>query len=78
MNQDRLSVIVRMVVLGWSASLLTASYLGIIKTLDATFIAGLLTSTLGSFGLSVIGKEPEKKPPGTKPLTPPPTRTPKP
>jgi hypothetical protein len=71
MNQDRLSVLVRITVLAWSASLLTASYLGIIKTLDATFIAGLLTSTLGSFGLTVMGRNTENTPPGTKPPTPP-------
>lgn len=67
MTADRLSTIVRMSVLAWSASLLTASYLGIVRDLDATFIAGLLTSTLGTFGLQVVGKPQSQQEPGPAP-----------
>ena len=58
----------------WTATLLTAYYAKVLPQMDATFIAGLLTSTLGSLGVEVMKKndEDDKTPPPT------PTRNPKP
>jgi hypothetical protein len=61
----------------WTAGLLTAYYAQLLPKMDATFIAGLLTSTLGSLGIDVIRKNDDDD---RAPSTPrqPPTRTPKP
>ena len=60
----------------WSAAMLTAYYAKILPQMDATFMAGLLTSTLGSLGVDVMKKNTEEDhPPVTKPVTP---RSPKP
>lgn len=45
----------------WTGSMLTAHYAGILRDIDATFIAGLLTSTLGSMGVDVMRKNDEDK-----------------
>lgn len=69
-NAMKLSVVV------WTAGLLTAYYAQLLPKMDATFIAGLLTSTLGSLGIDVMRKlDDDDKP--SAPRTPP-TRTPKP
>lgn len=61
----------------WTAGLLTAYYAQLLPKMDATFIAGLLTSTLGSLGIDVIRKnDDDDKAPPTARTTP--TRTPKP
>ena len=61
----------------WTAGLLTAHYAQLLPKMDATFIAGLLTSTLGSLGIDVIRKsDDDDKTPPTARTTP--TRTPKP
>ena len=62
----------------WTATLLTAYYAKVLPQMDATFIAGLLTSTLGSLGVEVMKKndEDDKTPPPASPPTP--TRNPKP
>ena len=61
----------------WTAGLLTAYYAQLVPKMDATFIAGLLTSTLGSLGIDVMRKndDDDQTPPT---LRQPPTRTPKP
>lgn len=41
----------------WAAAMLTAHYMGVVKSMDATFIAGLFTSTLATFGVT----QPQKK-----------------
>jgi len=45
--------IVKAVVLAWSATLLTVSYLGIFPQMkmDNTFVASLLTGAMASFGI---------------------------
>lgn len=61
----------------WTATLLTAYYARMLPSMDATFIAGLLTSTLGSLGIDVIRKlDDDDKTPTKAPTIP--TRTPKP
>ena len=44
---------VRLIVLGWSATLLTISYLGIFPgmKMDSTFVASLLTGAMAGFGI---------------------------
>ena len=69
-NLMKVSVVV------WSASMLTAYYAKILPQMDATFMAGLLTSTLGSLGVDVMKKSPEEED-KIKPSAPP-TRTSKP
>ena len=70
-NVMKISVVV------WTAGLLTAYYAKILPQMDATFIAGLLTSTLGSLGVDIMKKDDDKSPP-TPPTPTIPTRTPKP
>jgi hypothetical protein len=70
-NVMKISVVV------WTASLLTAYYAKILPQMDATFIAGLLTSTLGSLGVDVMKKN-EDENPSEPPKVQPPSRTPKP
>ena len=69
-NAMKLSVVV------WTAGLLTAYYAQLLPKMDATFIAGLLTSTLGSLGIDVMRKLDDDDKPAA-PRTPPP-RTPNP
>lgn len=69
-NAMKISVVV------WTAGLLTAYYAQLLPKMDATFIAGLLTSTLGSLGIDVIRKGDDDD--RTPPKAPIPTRTPKP
>jgi len=68
--------IMKVSVVVWTAGLLTAYYAKILPQMDATFIAGLLTSTLGSLGVEVLKKSDEEE--KTPTPTPPTTRTPKP
>ena len=48
-----LADIVRVLVLGWSATLLTVSYLGIFPgmKMDSTFVASLQTGAMAGFGI---------------------------
>ena len=67
----------KITVVVWTAGLLTAYYAQLLPKMDATFIAGLLTSTLGSLGIDVMRKndDDDQKPQPPRQL---PTRTPKP
>lgn len=69
--------IMKISVVVWTAGLLTAYYAKILPQMDATFIAGLLTSTLGSLGVDVMKKSAEDEEKAAKAPTIP-TRTPKP
>jgi hypothetical protein len=62
----------------WTASLLTAYYARVLPQMDATFIAGLLTSTLGSLGIDIMKKNDDDKDDGPKVTPTTPIRTPKP
>jgi len=65
---DRLASLVRVAVLGWSAALLTLSYMGGPKA-DQTFIASVFSASMASFGLaSNNGSNGNSKP--TRPATP--------
>ncbi len=62
-----LADIVRVLVLGWSATLLTVSYLGIFPSMkmDSTFVASLLTGAMAGFGIERKGNGQAKKAPPT-------------
>lgn len=47
---------VRVIILGWSAGLLTASYAGLLPKMDPTFIASILTASLATFGVDAVKK----------------------
>lgn len=59
--------VVRVMVLGWSATLLTVSYLNIIPgmKMDSTFVASLLTGAMAGFGIERKGNGAQKKEPPT-------------
>ena len=64
------ATIVQVAVLLWSASVLTAGWLGLAKNADSTFIAGIFTSVLGNFGIHAMKRQEEEektKPPSRKP-----------
>lgn len=58
---------VRVLVLGWSATLLTISYLGIFPgmKMDSTFVASLLTGAMAGFGIERKANGQAKKTPPT-------------
>ena len=61
--------VVRVMVLGWSATLLTVSYLNIIPgmKMDSTFVASLLTGAMAGFGIErKTGNQTKKEPPTVK------------
>lgn len=49
--------VVRMMVLAWSATLLTVSYLNVVPgmKMDSTFVASLLTGAMAGFGIERKG-----------------------
>ena len=47
----------RILVLGWSAALLTASYGGFLPKMDPTFIASIFTASLATFGVDAVKKD---------------------
>lgn len=49
--------VVRLIILGWSACLLTLGYMDYLKKMDATFIASVFTSTLATFGVDAANKK---------------------
>ena len=53
--------VIKISVVVWTAALLTAYYGKILPQMDATFIAGLLTQTLGSLGLEVMKKDKDEE-----------------
>jgi hypothetical protein len=55
-----LNTMVRFIVLGWSAGLMTMSYAGLMPKMDPTFIASVFTGTLATFGVDTIKKKEEE------------------
>jgi len=51
------AVRVRIIVLTWSAGLLTASYAGFLPKMDPTFIASIFTASLATFGVDAVKKD---------------------
>ena len=48
---------IRLIILGWSATLLTLNYMDYLKKMDATFIASVFTSALATFGVDAANKK---------------------
>jgi hypothetical protein len=59
--------LVRVVILSWSAAILTLNYVTIPglqqKQIDPTFIASVFTGTLATFGVQTASKKKEEKEP---------------
>ena len=55
-HDEGVATLVRLIILGWSAAILTINYLqvpGLAKTnIDPTFIASVFTGTLATFGVA--------------------------
>ena len=49
--------LVRIGILIWSAGLLTASYMNIVKNPDEAFIASIFTAALSTFGIEKISEK---------------------
>lgn len=69
MNKMPVSTFVQISVLVWSATILTAGWVGVIQHADNTFTAGIFTSILSNFGIHAVNRkreeeenEPTKKP----------------
>ena len=63
---EGLSALVRVVILSWSAAILTLNYVTIPgvpqKNIDPTFIASVFTGTLATFGVQPAKKKDEETP----------------
>lgn len=61
---EGVSTIVRVIILGWSAAILTLNYVTVPgipqKNIDPTFIASVFTGTLATFGVVPTKKREEK------------------
>lgn len=63
---EGLSALVRVVILSWSAAILTLNYVTVPgmpqKNIDPTFIASVFTGTLATFGVQPAKKKDEETP----------------
>ena len=63
---EGVSTLVRVIILGWSAAILTLNYVTVPgipqKNIDPTFIASVFTGTLATFGVMPAKKKDEEKP----------------
>ena len=55
-GRDYIGHFVRIIILGWSLSMMTLGYMGKVR-IDGAFTAGLVSGVLGSYGLSVGNKK---------------------
>jgi hypothetical protein len=64
-TENGMGQLIRVVILSWSAALLTASYAGMFAKMDPTFIATVFTASAATFGINTMKKsgddEDEKK-----------------
>ena len=62
---EGLSALVRVIILSWSAAILTLNYVTIPglqqKQIDPTFIASVFTGTLATFGVQTASKKKDEK-----------------
>ena len=62
---EGVSTLVRVIILGWSAAILTLNYVTVPgvpqKNIDPTFIASVFTGTLATFGVMPSKKKEESK-----------------
>lgn len=66
---------VRFAILVWSAGLLTASYMNIVKNPDEAFIASIFTATLSTFGIEKLNTSSSSTEKGSSAPPRPPVRT---
>ncbi len=75
MKRTCIPTIVQVTVLVWSAGILTAGWVGVLKNADTTFTAGIFTSILANFGVQARknqeDEEDEKQEPKPEPKSPP-------
>ena len=55
-GRDYVGHFVRIIILGWSLSVMTLGYMGKVR-IDGAFTAGLVSGVLGSYGISVGQKK---------------------
>ena len=55
-NENAMGQLIRICILGWSATLLTASYAGTLSKMDPTFIATVFTASAATFGINTMKK----------------------
>jgi len=64
-KENTMGQLIRIMILSWSAALLTASYAGMLAKMDPTFIATVFTASAATFGINTMNKngndEDEKK-----------------
>ena len=59
-KENGMGQLIRVVILSWSAALLTASYAGMFAKMDPTFIATVFTASAATFGVNTMKKDSEK------------------
>ena len=55
-KENKMSTLIRILILSWSAALLTASYAGALSKMDPTFIATVFTASAATFGINTMKK----------------------
>jgi len=55
-KENKMSTLIRVLILSWSAALLTASYAGALSKMDPTFIATVFTASAATFGINTMKK----------------------
>jgi len=59
-KENGMGQLIRVVILSWSAALLTASYAGMFAKMDPTFIATVFTASAATFGINTMKKSGEE------------------
>ena len=60
-HANAMGQLIRIIILGWSAALLTASYAGALSKMDPTFIATVFTASAATFGINTMKKSGEEE-----------------
>ena len=55
-KENAMGQLIRIMILSWSAALLTASYAGMLAKMDPTFIATVFTASAATFGINTMNK----------------------
>ena len=58
-GENTMGQLIRIIILSWSAALLTASYAGMFTKMDPTFIATVFTASAATFGINTMKKSGE-------------------
>ena len=69
-KENRMGTLIRILILSWSAALLTASYAGALSKMDPTFIATVFTASAATFGINTMkkgGDDDDDHPPAPEP-----------